>query len=183
MADRWHYKLMGEEYGPVSVQEMAKLIADGLVDRDSLIRREGESQWATADKYISAFEKHYSPVVTPPTSPTKHVAPVQQSECQTDLVDYSRGRESHLATQFLQSFLIVNGFLAGFAAVIGTLDLITGGGDSISLVVFGSASCVSSLLASAILSLIRSIDRNTYTTMKASVETANLLRRIAEHRK
>lgn len=53
MTDQWHYRIFGEEFGPVSESTLRGLIADGTLGPADEIRGEADSDWQTADTLAS----------------------------------------------------------------------------------------------------------------------------------
>ena len=54
MADQWHYRMLGEEFGPVPEETLRDLIADGTLGALDDVRRDGESEWIKAQTLASA---------------------------------------------------------------------------------------------------------------------------------
>ncbi|HVA46102.1 MAG TPA: DUF4339 domain-containing protein [Pirellulales bacterium] len=81
MAD-WFYKVMGEEYGPISSAELKEKAADGTIDQSSLIRKGRDGDWISAHKTSLSFG---GPVVAIDTSKArmprvKPAAPVETAK-------------------------------------------------------------------------------------------------------
>lgn len=60
----WQYKLMGEEFGPISAQELKDAAANGTVFPDTLVRKSGMDDWVMADKVKGLFAKSGETSVT-----------------------------------------------------------------------------------------------------------------------
>jgi len=48
MSNQWHYRLLGEEFGPVSTETVKSLIEAGTLSDSDELRSEGSSTWVTA---------------------------------------------------------------------------------------------------------------------------------------
>lgn len=48
MADQWHYRMLGEEFGPVTTPTLRSLLADGTIGMSDDVRRDGENRWQKA---------------------------------------------------------------------------------------------------------------------------------------
>lgn len=57
MATEWHYSRNGKQHGPVSVNELRELAADGQLQRDDLVWREGMTDWMPAEKVKGLFDE------------------------------------------------------------------------------------------------------------------------------
>ena len=60
-ASGWHYEANGKSVGPVSINEIEGLIGSGAVDRDTLVWKQGQSDWKRAIE--TELEHHF---MTPP---------------------------------------------------------------------------------------------------------------------
>jgi hypothetical protein len=56
MAQEWFYKFMGETVGPLSTSEFREHAADGRVQPDSLVTRDGTDDWVSADRIKGLFD-------------------------------------------------------------------------------------------------------------------------------
>ena len=50
MSERWFYRLFGEEFGPVSLDELHQIVQTGLISAEDEVRSETASQWQNADR-------------------------------------------------------------------------------------------------------------------------------------
>ena len=46
----WFYKIMGEVTGPVSAEDLVEMRKDGIILRDTLVRKGPDGQWALAER-------------------------------------------------------------------------------------------------------------------------------------
>ena len=56
MAESWHYKLMGEEIGPISSQQLKELAQNGTIDFDTPLRKSSSDSWNRASKVRGLFD-------------------------------------------------------------------------------------------------------------------------------
>ena len=76
----WHYAKNGERTGPVSSSELKKLAAEGTLQTDDLVWKEGWPDWKPASKLKGLFpEPEVSSSAPPPTPPSAPVT-VQRAE-------------------------------------------------------------------------------------------------------
>ncbi|MBC8355101.1 MAG: DUF4339 domain-containing protein [Planctomycetes bacterium] len=68
MSAEWFYQIMGETFGPVTAEQFKSLAADGTIDRDALIRKGEDGDWATADHVRGLFDP-VTKETTPPQLP------------------------------------------------------------------------------------------------------------------
>jgi hypothetical protein len=54
----WHYKLMGEEFGPVTAKELKQAAEAGTISPDTLVRKVGLDDWVTADRVNGLFTQN-----------------------------------------------------------------------------------------------------------------------------
>lgn len=57
MANNWYYKLMGEEFGPLTSSELRQYAADGRLTRDAYVRRDNEDRWVSAESIRGLFDR------------------------------------------------------------------------------------------------------------------------------
>lgn len=57
MSHDWYYKLMGEEYGPLSSGDLQQHALDGRVTLETHVRRSDGDRWVTADSVKGLFDK------------------------------------------------------------------------------------------------------------------------------
>ena len=60
MASNWYYKLMGEEFGPLTSSELRQHAADGKLTRDVYIRRNNDDRWVSAESVRGLFDRQPS---------------------------------------------------------------------------------------------------------------------------
>jgi len=63
MASEWDCKILGEELGPFSFQDLVDLVRNGNLARDDLVRRHGTTDWGRADAVIGLFRAAESATV------------------------------------------------------------------------------------------------------------------------
>lgn len=56
MALQWHYSSNGQQYGPVTSDDLRELALDGDLLPDDLVWREGMADWAPASKVKGLFD-------------------------------------------------------------------------------------------------------------------------------
>ncbi|WP_397569484.1 GYF domain-containing protein [Schlesneria sp. T3-172] len=66
--DSWHYKLFGDEFGPVSVETLIELAANQTLSPDDEVRAGVRGSWRRADS-ITQLAGHFSSVATLPAAP------------------------------------------------------------------------------------------------------------------
>lgn len=76
MAD-WFYGNNGTQSGPVPEQELANLMASGLIGPSTLLWREGLPQWATLDALRQRGELSFAS--SPYASPAAHYTPYPET--------------------------------------------------------------------------------------------------------
>ena len=54
----WHYRLMGEEYGPITAKELQEIAEAGTISPDTLLRKSGMEDWVTADRVKGLFTEN-----------------------------------------------------------------------------------------------------------------------------
>lgn len=64
MAEQWFYRLLGEEFGPVSTELLQQLLQDGTLGPTDEVRREGSSAWQPARQALLV-----APAGLPPAAP------------------------------------------------------------------------------------------------------------------
>ena len=52
MANQWHYKRQGQQFGPYSDQQLKQLADSGQLERSDMVQREGTDQWVAASRLI-----------------------------------------------------------------------------------------------------------------------------------
>ena len=50
MSECWYYRLFGEEFGPVPLVELQRVVQSGLISAEDEVRRESESAWKMASR-------------------------------------------------------------------------------------------------------------------------------------
>jgi len=85
----WHYVKDGEQYGPVTEEELKRLYESGQLSSNDLVWREGLSDWMT---YGSTFEE---PTASSPSESAK-VSPEMQAAPQTDAIPARTGTGGQL---------------------------------------------------------------------------------------
>lgn len=181
----WYYKFMGEEHGPVPTQQLAKLVRDGLVDRDSLVRRDGDTQWMPIEKFIAAFNRlQQTPTVSPQEQPSfPPSSPAPPPITAKPQLDFSIGMPTFRSLETLQALAIIGGILSALVAAFGVLSLLASGdsyGGGFLLLVWGIAGVGSGFTTAAVIHLAILLARQSYATMRASIECARLLTVMAE---
>lgn len=68
----WHYKLMGEEYGPITAKELQEIAESGTISPDTLVRKAGLDDWVTADRVKGLFTPTSKPS-SPDTAAVKNI--------------------------------------------------------------------------------------------------------------
>ena len=56
MAAKWYYKIMGEEFGPISGSELRQAAQNGIISSDSLIKEGVDGDWVLAERVKCLFE-------------------------------------------------------------------------------------------------------------------------------
>ena len=71
MADQWHYRVAGENKGPVSSSELKQLASAAQLSRTDLIWKDGMANWAPAGKVKGLFpvQETVAPAQIPPLPP------------------------------------------------------------------------------------------------------------------
>lgn len=72
MPTNGYYQVMGEIFGPVSPAEMRRLAAEGVITRDTLVRKGEDGEWVLADRVRGLFDKQGNS--TPPAAATTRVS-------------------------------------------------------------------------------------------------------------
>lgn len=57
MASQWCYQIMGDAFGPFRSRTIRKLVSNGTISRDTLLRRCGSDRWILADRIRGLFEE------------------------------------------------------------------------------------------------------------------------------
>jgi hypothetical protein len=70
MATEWYCKIMGEEWGPMSSQELLAVAQRGRLTRDDTVRRGNRGTWVRAELVGGLFKAP----ATAPTATTGHLA-------------------------------------------------------------------------------------------------------------
>ncbi len=65
MSDAWHYRIDGEEFGPVRFADLEGLLAIGRLRPDYEIRRDGETHWLTLQAVLDDAARVVSAAVPP----------------------------------------------------------------------------------------------------------------------
>ena len=73
MSDLWYYSQNGRQNGPVSIQELQSLAANGGLERTDLVWKEGMTAWASAATITNLFS-------TLPPRPPAQPPPFGQSD-------------------------------------------------------------------------------------------------------
>ena len=50
MANQWHYKRQGQQFGSFSDQQIKHLADSGQLERSDMVQREGTDQWVAAGR-------------------------------------------------------------------------------------------------------------------------------------
>ena len=64
MADQWLYKLFGQEFGPISFEELQTLADIGILSNSDEVRRKSAARWETADSVAQLGLKALTNVAT-----------------------------------------------------------------------------------------------------------------------
>ena len=112
----WHYKVDSSEHGTASFAELAALLADGSLTADSLVRRECDEEWCSADSVVglmrsaravrAAAELEASGEESPPAQPAAAAA-------QPKTTGVANGRVSVLNAQASWKRLVVMTLVLG----------------------------------------------------------------------
>ncbi|HUT12066.1 MAG TPA: DUF4339 domain-containing protein [Thermoguttaceae bacterium] len=62
MAVQWYYGRGGQQHGPVTTQQLQKLLASGQLQPSDLVWREGMAEWTAAEKVEGLVPKPESTV-------------------------------------------------------------------------------------------------------------------------
>jgi GYF domain 2 len=91
MASEWFCRIMGEEWGPMSAQELIAVAQRGRLTRDDFVKQGAKGTWVRAELVRGLFN-------TPPVAPTvtsdrliaavQRAAPAQRSTTPTDPLNY-----------------------------------------------------------------------------------------------
>ncbi len=77
MAQQWFYKVMGQQFGPVSSAELQNLAQNGTITLDTLVTTSSNGTWILAENVKGLFqisnETTPPPIATSPLSSTSHV--------------------------------------------------------------------------------------------------------------
>jgi len=73
MAETWHYKLMGDEIGPISSQQLKELAQNGTIEFDTPLRKSSSDSWNSASKVRGLFDGPNDTEQEP--APHDHAAP------------------------------------------------------------------------------------------------------------
>jgi len=76
----WYYIASGERHGPVSDEDMAELGKSGVVDRDTLVWRDGMTDWAAAGETELADRLASTPPPIPPEAAAPPETPSAEPE-------------------------------------------------------------------------------------------------------
>jgi uncharacterized protein (AIM24 family) len=74
MAAEWYFKVMGTDFGPVSVAELVRQAADGRVVPDTEVRK-GDGPWVPASKVAGLFDRAAQARESASTRPTSSPEP------------------------------------------------------------------------------------------------------------
>src|SRR5262245_13358186 len=55
MATRWYYRACGQDLGPVSFHQLARLVREGSVTEEDAVRAEWENEWHCAAGVVGLF--------------------------------------------------------------------------------------------------------------------------------
>ena len=62
----WYYQIMGQEFGPVSSDQLKALASNRTIAEDSQIRKSDTTNWVTADRVKGLLSDHRSSIEKPP---------------------------------------------------------------------------------------------------------------------
>jgi len=89
MSSFWCYQLLGEEFGPLTFQELAELVASGTLSEDGLVRREADSQWMRVDEVVGLLRAANQVVEHVESSSTSEAVPDVVSEREADVEPFT----------------------------------------------------------------------------------------------
>lgn len=118
-ASGWYYALHGERVGPRSLEEVRSLVANGVLDADSLVWTDGMREWARVGDFSILSPDYVQPASAPAPRAEAEWAPAEAPAPRLDSSDAPRPwvRFGARLTDLLVSLFVMAGIASSIPAL------------------------------------------------------------------